>query len=531
MRNYFKNPVKNRFLASYLLVVVLAMGIPYSASAAISASIKANNTSGSITINQGSSFTYSWDSTDATLCNITAPNGPSAITLSGSGVPIDPTHPWYPTASSSVTLTLDCTNGTTTASDSVVINLSAVATSSPSVTADIKANGSDGPVTITNGDNFNYSWASTNATLCNITAPNGPSAITLSGSGNPISLGHPWYPAVGGSTTLTLDCTNGVNTASDSVVINVVATTTPPVNPPGNGGGGGGGGGGSSRPPTPDSGSTNPGQVLGASTVSDFCPYLKSYLRIGRANDTFEVIKLQAFLKTFEGYDYVTISGVFDEATLQAVNAFQLKYQSEVLTPWGISAPTGYVYITTLGKINKILCGTGIPAVKAAVYKAPVVKDKVQPCNCPCTCQMSDKEGSGNATTSISSAPIIGTGSSPDKGQIKDNHPPETLGAAIFSWPETITEIFQCLYELILILVVLYVLGAVLENVLYKDTLENIVKRHRTKWLTMSLGSLAAAIIAYLAGEYCLIFPLIIAFLACLVRTFIVKKVTSSPVL
>ena len=43
--------------------------------------------------------------------------------------------------------------------------------------ADIKANGSDGPVTITNGDSFTYSWSSSNATACTLTSPTGDSEI------------------------------------------------------------------------------------------------------------------------------------------------------------------------------------------------------------------------------------------------------------------------------------------------------------------------------------------------------------------
>src|SRR5690606_28151649 len=99
-------------------------------------------------------------------------------------------------------------------------------------------------------------------------------------------------------------------------------------------GGGGGGGGGGGSTPTPE--------ILGDFT---FCPYLSQYMRIGANNDVEQVIRLQAFLKVFEGHDYVTINGVFDQATFQAVSAFQLKYKSDVLTPWGISHSTGYVYI------------------------------------------------------------------------------------------------------------------------------------------------------------------------------------------
>jgi preprotein translocase subunit SecG len=86
--------------------------------------------------------------------------------------------------------------------------------------------------------------------------------------------------------------------------------------------------------------------------------YLADYLRIDFNNDQVEVLKLQSFLKTYENYDYVDLSGTFDAATLRAVKAFQTRYADDILTPWGYQADesTGYVYITTKQKINEIYC-------------------------------------------------------------------------------------------------------------------------------------------------------------------------------
>ncbi|MEK7227507.1 MAG: peptidoglycan-binding domain-containing protein [Patescibacteria group bacterium] len=411
------------------------------------------------------------------------------------------------------------------------------------LTADIKANGSDGPVTVTNGDSWTYSWTSTVATACTLTSPTGDSGISTAGSGGPIPPGHSWYPAVGNSTTLTLNCTNGTNTTTDSVVINVIApagpgvtavppappapptlpsggggsaaTTTPPTSGGGGGGGGGGssgggggggGGGGSSRPPTPS------GQVLGVSTISDFCPYLTSYLRIGFNNDPIQVIRLQAFLKAFEKFDYVTINGVFDEATLQAVNEFQLRYKDEILIPWGISQPTGYVYIRTLGKINQILCGTSIQDVHPQVIKnikAPVSKE-----------MDGHKEGAGTST--LSSIPLIGQDIS--KGQIPDKPDkghPSGLTAALFTWPDTGTDIVKCLYQFLLILIVLYILGSIMESVLYKDNPENILKKFYSKWATILIGLVLAFIGAYLLELWCLLLPLLLSLITSAIWMFV----------
>jgi fimbrial isopeptide formation D2 family protein len=552
---------------------------------AVTADIKANGSDGPVTINNGTDYNYSWTSTGATACTLTAPNGVSGISTAGNGGPISPSHPWYPSIGAPVTLTLDCTDGTNTASDSVVIGVSV---SPVVVTADIKANGSDGPVTVVNGDSWNYSWTSTNATACTLTSPTGDSGISINGNGGPIPPGHPWYPAVGGSTTLTLNCTNGGSTATDAVVINVVAgpggpgpscpvvtvtssgsasvtvgnaftytitaTTTPSVAttttfslsgtlPAGlsfststatisgtptqvgtfpvsitaridcgsdtdtltitvesSGGGGGGGGGHHHHGGSPTS---EP-----APSLEGFCPYLTSYLRYGVANDQMQVIKLQAFLKVFEHFDYVTVNGVFDEATLQAVSEFQVRYKNEILTPWGISQPTGYVYTLTLAKINQILCGTPLPAVHAPVYHAPITKEGCPKEGC------STKEGGRGVPNAV---PTVGQNVS--QGQKSDNTEGfwSRTATALFSWPHGPVKTLQTLYELLLILVVLYILGSILESVLYKDVPENVSKRFYTKWLTILVGLLLSFWGAYMLKEWPLLLPLLVIFLAVLI--------------
>lgn len=95
------------------------------------------------------------------------------------------------------------------------------------------------------------------------------------------------------------------------------------------------------------------GQVLGLSTCT---PYLTTYLRRGSANSTSDVSRLQTFLNS-ELITTLTVNGLFDEATEAAVRSFQSRYASDILTPWGLSEPTGYVYYTTQRKINERYCG------------------------------------------------------------------------------------------------------------------------------------------------------------------------------
>lgn len=115
--------------------------------------------------------------------------------------------------------------------------------------------------------------------------------------------------------------------------------------------GGGGGGGGCKRCGDDDTDTLLPPGCK---------PLLRQFIKFGAQNDPYEVRKLQAFLVVYEGYN-LPITGVYDLATERAVRAFQSKYASDVLIPWGIADNTGYVYITTLIKINYIYCGITEP--------------------------------------------------------------------------------------------------------------------------------------------------------------------------
>lgn len=97
--------------------------------------------------------------------------------------------------------------------------------------------------------------------------------------------------------------------------------------------------------------------VENISSAKSGCVYLNSYLRMGGDNNVDDVTKLQSFLKDKEGFSNLEITGVFDQATYDAVSQFQLKYKDDILTPWGIDSPTGYVYYTTQNKINEVYCG------------------------------------------------------------------------------------------------------------------------------------------------------------------------------
>ena len=91
----------------------------------------------------------------------------------------------------------------------------------PAPTADIKANGSDNPITVNSTDTFVLSWTSSNADYCTATGSwSGSRAI--SGQQNKGSL-----PV--GSYTYFINCYNATGSDYNSVVVNVVNNTSPPA--------------------------------------------------------------------------------------------------------------------------------------------------------------------------------------------------------------------------------------------------------------------------------------------------------------
>lgn len=83
--------------------------------------------------------------------------------------------------------------------------------------------------------------------------------------------------------------------------------------------------------------------------------YLLKPIQWGAQNSLAEVAKLQTFLNKYEGTELV-VNGVYDQATYDALKTFQMKYAVDVLYPWSIYQPTGYVYHTTMKKVNEIYC-------------------------------------------------------------------------------------------------------------------------------------------------------------------------------
>lgn len=234
------------------------------------------------------------------------------------------------------------------------------------------------PVTCTATDDAsNTSSQNFNVTVVDTTAP----VITLNGSDVSISAGDSYSDAgatandivdgsvvvvVGGSVdtgnagsyTITYNATDSAGNAATEV------TRTVTVQSHGNGPTAG-------APiwmPTPgvvlgmttsgvDSGGST-GEETVAETSAEAAPACKAILTayIGRGKNDPEAVKiLQAFLNG-EMPATLEVNGIYNAATIDVVKAFQLKYATEVLAPWGITEATGIVYKTTQRMINKIGC-------------------------------------------------------------------------------------------------------------------------------------------------------------------------------
>ena len=95
------------------------------------------------------------------------------------------------------------------------------------------------------------------------------------------------------------------------------------------------------------------GEVLGVGPQCE--PLITEYIRPGKKNTPAQVSLLQTFLNDSEG-ENLKVTGIYDAPTIAALNRFQKKYATDILSPWGISHATGNVYYTTQKKINSVYC-------------------------------------------------------------------------------------------------------------------------------------------------------------------------------
>ena len=242
-------------------------------------------------------------------------------------------------------------------------------------------------VPVTSSD---FTEGTTSTTLLVFTPSNWNTAQTVTVTGiddTNVDGDVPYTVSVGPSSSsdvnysgLAVQTVSIVNNDNDSASNGGGTTSVPSTSVPGSRSGGGGGGAGGPcfgyDCPTTTTTTTvtssvpndiwilidtlkNQPTAVGPSAPELVCPsvnFVTTFLRAGIDNNPNEVRKLQYFLNTYENAG-IAVDGTFGSSTEDAVKAFQAKYASDVLAPWGTTTPTGIVYITTARKINEIYCG------------------------------------------------------------------------------------------------------------------------------------------------------------------------------
>lgn len=172
--------------------VTVNVGVP----ATLTAEIKANDSASGATVDYDTAVQISWTSAGAASCSITPSNRTG---LSGTFTTAKLTQ--------STTYQLVCKNA-----DDVEVRDSVSVTVRPAaaVTADIKANNSDGPISIATNTAVSIAWSSANATQCKF---NGTEVVATSGTRQSANLTA--------AKTFTIECTGPGGTDTDAVSVNI----------------------------------------------------------------------------------------------------------------------------------------------------------------------------------------------------------------------------------------------------------------------------------------------------------------------
>jgi len=236
--------------------------------------------------------------------------------------------------------------------------------------------------------------------------------------------------------------------------------------------------------------------------------YLNGYLGIDRDNDTDEVLKLQTFLKDNEGMDTVELTGVFDEGTRNAVLAFQEKYSADILDPWGITEPTGYVYVTTKHKIDDLYFNRDTPLNSHELLAMNASSDDAEGGSHG---SMGGSEDEDPFVTSISSGGETNEGD--DGGLTVLNSGFGGIKnidlAAIVAFPVGFEQTYDALIDLLLILFIITVLWLIARQVFFSEDKIGTKKLERTRTIFFSVTTFAAAIASGVTGLQYVSVPLI----------------------
>ncbi len=237
-------------------------------------------------------------------------------------------------------------------------------------------------------------------------AVEGTPAATPAATPQSTPLATPPPSSTTGTSVAPPSSTTGPSTAphSGGTYTSIDTSTTPPSST----GGSGSNGASSNTGPVVvvSSGGTSGGNYTAGTfvpIVSLSCPLLKvAVMERGWNNDHVQVVKLQSFLKSQE-LD-VTVNGIYDQKTEDAVKAFQTQYASTIMAPWGATEASGIVYITTVKKINEMACQQPLTLSSAELaiinsYKNSIAESEGENTNGTPAVTSSDELGSTTVTS------------------------------------------------------------------------------------------------------------------------------------
>ncbi len=432
----------------------------------------------------GATTTLSWTSTNSVSCSAVG-GWTLATSTSGSQI-LSP--------ATTTTFAINCTGpgGTNSATTSVVV----LPIGAPTAPINLVAN-----VGAACGGQIDLTWnAVLGANFYNILRDGTFVASTTNLSFTDTGLGF------GTSHSYIVRAVNALGTSPDSNTATALSSQQC--------GGGSGGGGSSSGGGGGGGGSSSPSSSSGGGTFSPIfpCSYLKDYLRIDFINDPVEVIKLQVFLRETEGEFGVPVSGIFDQATFDATSRFQVKYQPDILTPWGYEQgeSTGYVYILTKKKINEIVCEKILTLSAGEISEIASFRNFLE------ALRAQGIEIPGFTENPI--LPIPGTNTGSENGEqgtttgiissISNNRNVQAVAAAVFSAPEGLRDTLKAIFIFLLVLLAAYVVA---EESLKRYLKTDDKNTERLRRLAVIFGFLVAAIVvAAVLKYYVIILPTII---------------------
>jgi len=169
--------------------------------APLTCDLKANGNDGPLTLSTGEQASLSWTASDPLATCSVSPGGqtgnPGAAL--GATIVVAQDH------------TLNCTRPGGLATDTCTDLVQITPVAAP-FTADIQANGADGPVNVTSGGQVTLTWKTSRPTSANCTV--NPGGFTGAESSGQLS------PAITSPTDFVLNCTSGTDTAQDIVHVN-----------------------------------------------------------------------------------------------------------------------------------------------------------------------------------------------------------------------------------------------------------------------------------------------------------------------